>query len=100
MFSLSFANSIIVSPKTSWYFGGDFLAEEEIISPVSLSNKPGACHLVVSPSSAGLYPFPFWVIQCNIFGPGICFKSDKTSDKCSTSWPSMGPKYLKFNDSK
>ena len=45
----TFANSTMLCPNTSWYFGGCgvsifFL----IISPVNLSNKPGACHLVWS----------------------------------------------------
>ena len=38
--SFSLANSIIVSPKTSWYFGGIFLGDLEIISPVSLLKIP------------------------------------------------------------
>ena len=71
-----------------------------MIFPVSLSNKPGACHFVAQPSSAGLYPFPFLVRQCKILGPGMDFKSFNTVLKCLTSCPSIGPKYLKFKDSK
>ena len=52
--SFSLANSIMVLPKTSWYFGGSGLEETLfIISPVFLSNSPGACHLVGLPFSAG-----------------------------------------------
>ena len=87
------ANSTIVWPNTSWYLGacGD-LGTILIISPVSLLNIPGACHLVGSPSSEYLYPFPFTVMQCKIFGPGMCFKSSNTFANPSTSCPSTGPK--------
>ena len=63
-----------------------------IISPVSLLKIPGACHFVGSPSSEYLYPFPFTVMQCKIFGPGMCFKSSNTFANPSTSCPSTGPK--------
>src|SRR5690554_5638783 len=48
------ANSTRVCPNTSWYLGGwgesySFLA----ITPVILSNLPGACHLVWSFSAKG-----------------------------------------------
>src|ERR1700752_691802 len=94
------ASSTIVSPNTSWYFGGcGSLGVTLIISPVSLLNKPGECHTVSFPSSENLYPLPFLVSTCKIFGPGISFKSFKTCTKRCTSCPSTGPKYLNFNDS-
>src|SRR5689334_16788202 len=47
IFGFFSASSTIVCPNTSWYFGGDGLSEFFFkISPVILSNKPGACHLV------------------------------------------------------
>ena len=98
--SFILASSIIVSPNTSWYFGGVFFFFPTMNSPVSLLKIPGACHFVEFPFSAGMYPLPFTVRQCNILGPGISFKSFKTLTKCSGSCPSIGPKYLKFRDSK
>ena len=57
---LFLASSMIVYPKTSWYLGASVLVFAILkILPVSLLNIPGACHFVVFPSSAGLYPFPF-----------------------------------------
>ena len=48
------ASSMMVCPKTSWYFGGaGDLGATLMISPVSLLNSPGACHLVGLPASAG-----------------------------------------------
>src|SRR5580693_3859773 len=46
---LACASSIIVWPNTSWYLGGCGLSYLVfLISPVILSNRPGACHLVWS----------------------------------------------------
>src|ERR1700761_1223228 len=57
------ASSIMVWPNTSWYLGGCGLSVFTFfISPVILSNKPGACHLVWS-FSANEYPFPLVVTQ-------------------------------------
>ena len=64
-----------------------------LIFPEFLSKRPGACHLVWS-FSANSYPFPLVVKQCNIFGPGIFFKSCKVFSSNKTLCPSMGPKYL------
>src|ERR1700757_381344 len=94
------ASSTIVYPNTSWYFGGcGSLGVTLIISPVSLLNNPGECQTVSFPSSENLYPFPFLVSTCKIFGPGISFKSFITCTKRVTSCPSTGPKYLKLSDS-
>ncbi len=49
------ASSTMVWPNTSWYFGGwGLLGATLMISPVSLLKRPGACHTVGLPSSAGL----------------------------------------------
>ncbi|MNE73986.1 hypothetical protein D3C80_1700300 [compost metagenome] len=75
IFELASASSTRVCPKTSWYFGGCGLSDTDLlISPVILSNKPGACHLVWS-FSASAKPLPFKVTQCKSLGPGISFKS-------------------------
>ena len=93
------ANSTNECPKTSWYFGACGLSLVDfLISPVILSNKPGACHLVWS-FSARAKPFPLTVTQCNNLGPGISFKSLMVAAKRFTSCPSTGPKYLKFKAS-
>ena len=93
------ASSIMVCPKTSWYFGACFTAKTFLaISPVTLSNKPGACHLVWS-FSASSKPLPFIVLMCNNLGPGISFKSCKVSINFATLCPSIGPKYRSFKAS-
>ena len=87
------ANSTMVCPNTSWYLGGwGDLGMILTISPVSLLKTPGACHFVGFPSSEYLYPAPFRVMQCKIFGPGISFKSASTFANPTTSCPSTGPK--------
>ena len=49
IFGFCSASSMIVWPNTSWYLGGcGFSALVFLISPVILSNRPGACHLVWS----------------------------------------------------
>ncbi|MNQ75086.1 hypothetical protein D3C85_898660 [compost metagenome] len=79
------ANSTMVCPKTSWYFGGCGLSIIGfLISPVILSNKPGACHLVWS-FSANAKPLPLTVTQCNSLGPGIADRSLMIAAKRFTS---------------
>ena len=93
IFSFFSANSTMEWPKTSWYLGGsgDF-GTILTISPVSLLKTPGACHFVGFPSSENLYPAPFLVMQCKIFGPGMSLRSSRIFAKPMTSWPSTGPK--------
>ena len=60
----AFASSMMLFPKTSWNLGGLGVSSElpPIGAPVSLSNKPGACHFVALPISAGSYPAPLRVM--------------------------------------
>ena len=58
--SFFFASSSKVLPNTSWNKGGIPLVSFTILSPVSLSNMPGACQMVAA-SSAGLNPLPLIV---------------------------------------
>ena len=99
MFGFCLASSRRVFPNTSCNSGGIPSVVGFILSPVILSNFPGACHSVAH-SSAGLYPLPFTVCMCNSFGPLMSFISFRTFIKEMVSCPSIGPKYLIFKPSK
>jgi hypothetical protein len=59
IFGFFSASSTMVCPNTSWYLGGcGLLGTTLMISPVSLLNRPGACHTVGLPASAGRSPCP------------------------------------------
>ena len=99
IFSFFSASSTIECPKTSWYLGGLFLFDFTArLSPELISNLPVACHLVWS-FSAKSYPLPFLVKQWRIFGPGIFLRYSRVLTRWFMSWPSIGPKYLKFSAS-
>ena len=90
IFSFCAANSTMVFPKTSWYFGGVTSVLLGTNSPVLASNFPGAWYFTWS-FSARSNPFPLMVLICKNLGPFLFFKRLNSLSNPSKSWPSIGP---------
>ena len=90
------ASSTKASPKALLQLG--FAPAFLIGVPVILS-KGDIPWNGVGLSSAGLYPFPFWVITWTKIGPLICFTFSRVFSRSNMLCPSIVPTYVKPSSS-